>query len=126
MRRITLTATAALVAGLLGTARADEEKVEIEKLPAAVRGAIKGRFRKAEIKSASKEEEDGETIFEVSLTSEGDKYDVAVEDDGEIKEIERAILVDALPSAVTKAIKTKYPEGKLRSAERIEKGEVVA
>jgi hypothetical protein len=119
-------ATALVTFGALGVARGDEEKVSLDKLPAPVKAAIKARFPGAELKGAAKEAEGGETIFEVLLTYKGDKYDVAVEANGEIEEIERAILVDALPSAVVKAIKAKYPKAELEKAEQVtdEDGEV--
>jgi Putative beta-lactamase-inhibitor-like, PepSY-like len=123
----TLTKSSALVlVGALGVARGDEEKLSPDKLPAAVKAAIMARFPGAELKGASKESEGGETIFEVMLTYKGDKYDVAVESNGEIEEIERAIFVDALPSAVLKAIKAKYPKAKIKEAEEVtdEDGEV--
>ena len=119
-------ASALVLIGALGAARADEEKVALDKLPATVKAAIKARFPGAEMKGAAKESEEGETIFEVALTYKGDKYDVAVEPDGEIEEVERAIFVDALPSAVVKAIKAKYLKAKIEEAEEVtdEHGEV--
>ena len=48
-------------------ARADEEKIAVDKLPAAVKKAIKNKFPKAEIEKASKEVEDGKTTYEVEL-----------------------------------------------------------
>jgi hypothetical protein len=123
-----LTKSSALVLiGALGLARADEEeKIPLDKLPTPVKAALKARFPGAELKGASKESEEGETIFEVSLTYKGDKYDVALEPDGEIEEVERAIFVEALPSAVVKAIKAKYPKAKIEEAEEVtdEDGEV--
>jgi hypothetical protein len=124
----TFVKAAALVAAgtMIGTARAGEEKLEIGKLPATVKAAIKARFPGAELKEAAKETEDGETFFEVTLTYKGDKYDVLFEPDGEIEEVERAIVVEALPSAVVKAVKAKYPKAKIAKAEELtnEEGEV--
>ncbi len=123
----TLVKAATLVTfGALGMARADEEKLSLDKLPATVKAAIKARFPGAELKAAAKESEGGETIFEVLLTYKGDKYDVALEANGEIEEVERAIFVDALPSAVVKAIKAKYPKAEIEAAEEVtdEDGEV--
>ncbi|HEY2159658.1 MAG TPA: PepSY-like domain-containing protein [Isosphaeraceae bacterium] len=119
-------ATALVTFGALGVARGEEEKISHEKLPATVKAAIKARFPGAELKAAAKESEEGETIFEVLLTYKGNIYDVAIEPNGEIEEIERAIFVEALPSAVVKAIKAKYPKAELEKAEQVtdEDGEV--
>ena len=46
---------------------ADEEKVPLDKLPKAVVEAVKEKFPKAELVSASKEDENGKTVFEVSI-----------------------------------------------------------
>ncbi len=121
-----VTAAALVTLGALGVARADEEKLSLEKLPAPVKAAIKAKFPGAELKAAAKESEEGETIFEVVLTYKGDLYDVALEANGEIEEIERAIFVEALPSAVVKAIKAKHPKAKIEKAEEVtdEDGEV--
>jgi hypothetical protein len=118
--------SAAVLLGACGVTLAGEGKLALDKLPAPVKAAIKAKFPGAELKGASKESEEGETIFEVSLTYKGDKYDLAIEPNGEIEEVERAIFVDALPSAVVKAIKAKYPKGEIEEAEEVtdEHGEV--
>jgi hypothetical protein len=121
-----LTKAALVLVGALVADGGDEEKVPLSSLPAPVKAAIKARFPGAELKGASKESEGGETIFEVSLTYKGDKYDVALEPNGEIEEVERAVFVDALPSAVIKAIKARYPKAEIEAAEEVtdEDGEV--
>lgn len=119
-------ASALVLVGALGAARGGEEEIAIAKLPPAVKAAVKAKFPGAEWKGAAKETEGGETFFEVTLTYRGDKYDVVLEPDGEIEAIEREILVDALPTAVVKAIRAKHHDAKITKAEELtdEDGEV--
>src|ERR1700676_2820543 len=65
MRQIRWMSAAVVVCALVGTAGAQEEKAPLDKLPKAVSGAVKKRFPKAEMASASKETEDGKTVFDV-------------------------------------------------------------
>ncbi len=104
-------------------ARADEEKISVENLPAAVKKAIKKKFPKAEIEKATKEVEDGKTTYEVLLEIEDRPVDVAFKADGTILEIERAIPLEELPAKVKKALAAKYPGAKIEKVEMVTKGE---
>ena len=108
---------------LMVPARADEEKIPVEKLPAAVQKAIKSKFPKAEIERASKEVEDGKTIYEVELEIKDRSVDVAFKADGTILEIEREVPFDEVPKAVKKKLAAKYPKAKIEKVEEVTKGE---
>jgi hypothetical protein len=102
---------------------ADEEKIPVEKLPAAVKKAVHKKFPEARIRGAAREVEDGETTYEVELTVEGRAVDVAMNAEGEILEIEKEIPVSRLPRAVKKRLEAKYPGARIEKAEEITKGE---
>jgi hypothetical protein len=102
---------------------ADEEKIPVDKLPAAVLKAIKRKFPKAEIEKATKEVEDGKTTYEVELEIKDRSVDVALKADGTILEIEREVPFDELPKAVKKKLAAKYPDAKIEKAEEVTKGE---
>jgi Putative beta-lactamase-inhibitor-like, PepSY-like len=104
-------------------ARAGEDKISVEKLPAAIKKTIKKKFPKAEIEKASKEVEDGETTYEVLLEIEDRPVDVAFKADGTILEIEREIPFKELPANVKKALAAKYPQAKIEKVEMVTKGE---
>jgi hypothetical protein len=104
-------------------ARADDETISVEKLPAAVKKAIKKRFPKAEIEKASKETEDGKTTYEVLLEIDDKPIDVAIKADGTILEVEREIALKELPGPVKKALAAKYPGAKIEKVEVVTKGE---
>jgi Putative beta-lactamase-inhibitor-like, PepSY-like len=104
-------------------ARTDEEKVPIDKLPAAVLKAVKRKFPKAEIEKATKEVEDGTTTYEVELEINDRSVDVSLKADGTILEIEREVPVAELPKAVRKKLAARYPGAKIVKAEELTKGE---
>jgi uncharacterized membrane protein YkoI len=119
------------IAGLLGllalvvASRADEEKVPLDKVPAAVMKAVKQKFPKAKIEEATKEVEDGKTIYEIEIEHANQDITVSLKDDGTIVEIEKEIAAKDMPAAVTRALKAKYPQGALRKVEEVTVGEKV-
>ena len=116
----------AALLGLVATAvalHADEEKIAPEKLPAAVKRAVKKKFPEATIREASKEVEDDVTTYEVELRVEGRSVDMALKADGTILEIEKEVPVNELPKAVRKKLAARYPGAKIEKAEEITKGE---
>jgi len=112
-----------LAAMTIGAWARDDEKIALEKLPAAVMKTIKGKFADAKIKSASSEVEHGKTIYEVELIRNGAEIDVALSSTGTILEIEKEIKTADLPKAVSDALKTKYPNGMVKKVEEITVGE---
>jgi hypothetical protein len=103
-------------------ARADEEKVPLDKLPKAVSGAVKKKFPKAKLVSASKELEDKKTVYEVTLEDGEQKVQVTVTPEGEITEVEKEIPAKDLPKAVRAALDDKYAKATLEKAEEVTKG----
>jgi hypothetical protein len=125
MRNRCGTGLAALLglAMLAGMSQADEEKIPVEKLPAAVTKAVKKKFPKARIQAASREVEDGATTYEVELKVEGRSVDLALNADGKILEIEKEVPVNELPRAVTKRLAARYPGARIEKVEEITRGE---
>lgn len=101
-------------------ARADEEKVPLDKLPKAVVAAVKARFPKAEMTEGAKEEDDQKkTVYEVTLKEGGKNIDVTLTPEGVITAIEKEIAVTDLPKAVADGIEAKYPKGAVKFAEEV-------
>jgi Putative beta-lactamase-inhibitor-like, PepSY-like len=123
-KRIMIGAVAVLgMSVLIVAAKADEEKVPIDKLPSAVLKAVKRKFPKAEIERATKEVEDGTTTYEIELEIKDRSVDVSLKADGTILEIEREVPIEELPKAVKKKLAAKYPNAKIEKAEEVTKGE---
>ncbi|MBI1917520.1 MAG: PepSY-like domain-containing protein [Planctomycetes bacterium] len=105
------------------TARADEEKVPLDKVPKEVMDAVKGRFPGAKLLGASKEKEDGKTVYEISLTYKNHHHDVTVQPDGKVLGIERELPAKDLPKAVAEALAAKYPKATYKTVEELLKGD---
>lgn len=105
---------------IVAGARADEEKVPLDKLPKAVTDAVQKRFPKLELKEATKEvTEDKKTVYEVTLTEDKKNIDVTLTPEGAIVMIEKEINQKDLPKAVADAIAAKYPEAVYKICEEI-------
>src|SRR5438105_57499 len=93
-----------------GPARADEEKVPLEKVPKAVMETVKKRFPDAKIVEASTEKEDGKTVYEITVKDGGKNVDVTLTADGVMTLIEKEIDAKDVPKVVTEAVEAKYPK----------------
>ena len=80
--------------GFIAQVWADEEKIDLSKLPKGVVETCKRRFPHAKIEGASQEKEDGKTVYEVTLKENGKNIDVTFSSDGVMTLIEKE--VDAL------------------------------
>lgn len=66
-----------------------DEDIAVDKLPQKVRAALDKRFPGAELISAERDEDNGRTEYEVELRHEGQRYEVDVQEDGKIDDIDR-------------------------------------
>jgi hypothetical protein len=103
-------------------ARADEEKIALDKVPKPVLKAFQDKFPKANITAAIREVEDGKTLYEIESTQNGLGIDAVLKPDGEFVEIEKEVKPTDLPPAVTAAVESKYPKAKVKKAEEVIKG----
>ena len=119
--------TAACLSLIVGStsARADEEKVPLDKVPKEVMEAVKKKFPDAKIVAAVKEVEDGKTSFEVTIKDKEQNIDVVVTAEGKITAIETIITEKDLPKEVTAALNGKYPKAEIKKAEKIVKDDMV-
>ena len=125
MRVLLSMALGLLVISLCGNgaseARADEEKIALDKLPKAVLETVKARFPKAELIEAAKETEGDKVEFEVTLKVGETKYDVMLSPDGKITLIEKVIAAKDLPKVVVAALEEKYPKAVYKIYEEMTK-----
>jgi uncharacterized membrane protein YkoI len=92
----------------------DAKKVPLDKIPKAIKDAINARFPDAEITSVEKETEDGKVVFDVELKHKGRKYEMDIQEDGTVIEIEKEVPVKDAPEAITKAVLAKYPKATIQ------------
>lgn len=115
-------ALAALV--MLATVVGAEEKakkVPLDKVPKAVMDAINGRFPGAKIGSVEKETEDGKVVYDVELKHKDRKYEMDIQEDGTILEIEKEVALKDVPEAVLKALEAKYPKAAIKEVMEVNK-----
>ncbi len=94
------------------------------KAPQAVMTAFQKAYPKATIRDISKEMKDGKTYYEIESMDGAQRRDLLYLADGTVFEIEEAMNTGDLPKAITNALSTKYPKGKVQRAERITRGNV--
>ncbi len=97
----------------------DEEKVPLDKLPKVVVEAVKKKFPNAELVEASKENEDGKTVYEVAIKDDGKKIDVTLTAEGTILGMEKQIASKDLPKAVTETLESKYAKATIKVVEEV-------
>jgi len=120
MRSFTgLCACGVLAACFLAVARADEEKVPLDKVPKAVLDAVKTRFPQAKLVSAEKETDKDKVVYEIAITDKDQKIEVTLTPEGKIVEIEKQIAVSDLPKAVADVAKAKYPKAEYKVIEEV-------
>jgi uncharacterized membrane protein YkoI len=111
---------ALLVAGIRA-----EEKVPLDKLPKAVTDAVKAKFPRAALVSASTEKEDGKTVYEVAIKDGRYAIDVSVSSEGKILSIEKEIPAKEVPKVVADAFEARYAKVTPRKIEEVSKGDKV-
>jgi len=105
-------------------ARAEEDKakkISLDKAPKAVRDAINNRFPDAEVNSIEKENEGGKVVFDVELKHKGRKYEMDIEEDGTIVEIEKEVALKDVPKALIRNVKAKFPEARIKEVMEVNK-----
>ena len=109
----------AVVVGIVGPARADEEKVALDKVPKAVMDAAKKRFPDAKFTDASKEDENGKTTYELTFKDGGKNVDVTLTPEGVLTLIEKEVDAKDVPKAVSDGIDAKYPKASWKMIEAV-------
>jgi hypothetical protein len=104
---------------------ADEEKIEVDKLPKAVVNAVKAKYPDGKLVSAEKETEGDKTVYEVVVKNKDQSIEITLDGDGKILEVEQEVAAKDLPKAVTKTIEEKYPKGTIKNAESSTRDEKV-
>jgi hypothetical protein len=112
-------AAIAVLTALITTARAEQEKIPLGKVPKAVLDAVKVKFPKGELTGAEKETDGEKVTFEVKLLDNKRKFEVIANPDGKILAVEKVLEPSELPKPVTEALDAKYPKAKIKKAEEV-------
>jgi uncharacterized membrane protein YkoI len=95
------------------------DKIEVSQLPKPVSDAVKKKYPKAEVRAAEKGDEDGKTVFEISITNGKDKMDVTIDPAGKILLVEKEVAEKDLPKTVLATAKAKHPQGTVKLCEEL-------
>jgi len=112
-----------LTAGLLFAvlASSQEKKVKRSDLPPAVEKTVAAQSAGATVKGFTKENEKGQTYYEVEMLVNGHTKDILIDTNGAIVEVEEQVAMDALPAEVKAGLQAKAGDGKLVKVETITK-----
>jgi uncharacterized membrane protein YkoI len=95
------------------------DKIEIGQLPKPVSDAVKKKYAQAVIKAAEKGDEDGKTVYEVSVTNGKQNLDITLDPSGKILLVEKEVTEKDLPKSVLAAAKAKNPQGTVKLCEEL-------
>jgi hypothetical protein len=93
--------------------------VAMKDLPPAVRATVESQTKGAQIKSLTKETEDGRTQYEVETVVDGKRRDIAIDLKGAVIEIEDEIPSADLPAPVRTAMARKAVGGRIVTVESV-------
>ena len=108
-----------LLAGTL-SCWADKDNIAANQLPDAVQATIKVKAPNARIKSAEKEIESGQIVFEIELVRGKFEIDLEIAEDGTLIKLEEEISIESLPQAIRDALKKQNLTPK--EAEHLQEG----
>ena len=124
-RRMRMMLWAAVVATAVVAAggRAEDEKVPLDRVPAAIKDAVKAKYPKAEIVSVEKGDVDGTKVYEFKLKEGAKEWEAAFTPDAKFHSSEEPLAAADLPAKVKDAFAKKYGDAKIVSAEKETTGE---
>ncbi len=123
--RVLALVAAAVLMGVMGSSAQAPASDAAKQLPPEILAAFQKSYPNATIKGASKETEDGKTVWEVESTDKGLGRDLIYALDGTVLVIEEEMTASSLPAAVTAALKAEYPGASIARAEQVTMGETV-
>jgi uncharacterized membrane protein YkoI len=99
-----------------------EAKLKMKDLPTVVQQTVQEQSKGAKIVGLSKEEDKGQTIYEVEMKVGGHGKDLLIDSKGAVVSIEEEVQLASLPAAVQTAIKSIVGNGKMTKLESLTKG----
>jgi uncharacterized membrane protein YkoI len=86
---------------------ADEQKVALKDLPAAVKATVEAETKNATIKKITKETEKGKTVYEVASLVNGRTRDFMIDATGKVYQVEEQLDADKAPAPVRSALEAQ-------------------
>ena len=108
-------------------ASGQERSLKRSDLPPAVQQTADEQSKGATVRGYSTETDNGQVIYEVSMTIHGRNRDVTIAADGTVLEIEQEVALDSLPAAVQEGLKQQAGSATIGVVEALTKhGALVA
>jgi len=98
---------------------AKSETIQIQDVPKEVVDAVKTKFPDAQMQTAKKKVENGQTFFGIGLTSKGAVRSVLLTPKGKIVELKKVIPASELPAKVAETVYAQYPNSTTKKAEKV-------
>ena len=99
---------------------AEEQTIQCDGVPAAVRSAFKKMLPEATVRSCVREEEMGKSAYEVTSTDGEITRDVLFDANGALLVVEEEIAATALPKAVAQSWEKRFPNHTIVLAEKVD------
>jgi hypothetical protein len=116
-----------LSCAMAAQASAQEKRLKRSDLPPAVQKTADEQSSGATVRGYASETEEGQMIYEVSMTVHGRNRDVTIAADGTVLEIEEQVALDSLPAPVRDGLRQKAGSGTIVMVESLTKhGTLVA
>jgi uncharacterized membrane protein YkoI len=88
-------------------AKGGDKKIDLSKLPAAVRTTVESESKGATVRGVSSEKEHGKTVYELETLVNGRTRDLMIDSAGKIYEVEEQLDVERAPAPVKAALEAK-------------------
>lgn len=118
--KLTLAICFAFVTGVIGVAQ--EKKVKMSELPAAVQATVKAESKGAKIRGLDTEVEKGQRLYEAEMIVNGHGKDISIDESGKVVEVEEEVPLDQVPAAAKSAIEKGAKGGKIGKIESVTTG----
>jgi hypothetical protein len=96
-----------------------EDKITMDKVPAAVREAVKAYAAESEIKGIEDSDVDGTKVIEFDIEKNGKASEIAFRPDGRLFSTEEEVALSDVPEAVQKTISKKSEGAKAGAPEKV-------
>ena len=83
------------------------KEVKLEDVPPAVQAVIESHTSGEAIEKITHEKEEGKHFYKVEYKKDGRKFELEVDEDGEVLEAEEIVTMEDLPPAVQETVKTE-------------------
>ncbi len=100
------------------TAGEKEEKMTINKVPAAVKAAIEKATTGGKVKEIEKKQHDGKVSYDVDYVKDGEKKEIKVAENGKIIKTEEKTTINKVPAVVKAAIEKATTGGKVKEIKK--------